>query len=167
METQNLHSELIIEKESGELLVESHNNLSGYWQNGQLVPALSNDNFYHTGDKVSINDHGEYCYHGRLDRMLKCSGYRVEPAEIEQKLLQFQGVIHCAVIGINDKTSGQRPVAVVVLQSNTILAEIVKSLRQQLPAYMQPSKFIVIDTLPYLTNGKIDYQSLQTQMENA
>jgi len=48
--------------------------------------------------------------------MLKCSGYRVEPAEIEAALLQFPEVTGCAVIGITDSTSGQRPAAAVVLK---------------------------------------------------
>jgi len=160
-------AELKIDQNTGELLVNSRNNLSGYWQNGQLLPVITADNYYHTGDKVSINDNKEYCYHGRLDRMLKCSGYRVEPAEIEQKLQQCDGVEQCAVIGIKDKTSGQRPLAALILEPDAELAIIVKTLRQQLPAYMQPNNFIVLDSLPYLSNGKIDYQSLQFQWEHS
>ncbi len=151
--------------DDSELTVKSDNNLSGYWQQGKLTPALSADNSYRTGDKVSLNEYGEYCYHGRLDRMLKCSGYRVEPAEIEHAILQCPEVIHCAVIGINDSTSGQRPVAAVVLKANSLLADIVKQIRQSLPAYMQPCKYIAFDSLPYLSNGKIDYQQLQKQLE--
>ena len=110
---------LKIDAETGELLVQSANNLSGYWHQGKLIAALSTDNTYHTGDKVSLNERGEYCYHGRLDRMLKCSGYRVEPAEIEAVLSQFPEVTSCAVIGITDSTSGQRPAAAVVLKSGS------------------------------------------------
>lgn len=160
------NSELTIDPNNSELLVKSSNNLSGYWQQGQLFSALSAEGFYHTGDKVSLNEQGEYHYHGRLDRMLKCSGYRVEPAEIEQAILQCEGVEHCAVIGIQDSTSGQRPAAAIVLKTDSILADIIKPLRQKLPAYMHPCKFIILDTLPYLSNSKIDYQSLQKQLEN-
>lgn len=159
---------LAIDSNTNELKVRSDNNLSGYWQQGKLVPALSNDadDNYHTGDKVSLNAQGEYCYHGRLDRMLKCSGYRVEPAEIEQVILQCPEVENCAVIGIQDSTSGQRPAAAVVLLANTTLADIIKPIRQKLPAYMQPCKYIVVKSLPYLANGKTDYQALQKQLEN-
>ena len=156
---------LQIDAETGELQVQSANNLSGYWQQGELIAALSTDNYYHTGDKVSLNERGEYCYHGRLDRMLKCSGYRVEPAEIEAVLLQFPEVTSCAVIGITDSTSGQRPAAAVVLKTGTKLEAIVRPLKQKLPAYMQPCKFIVLDSLPYLSNGKTDYQTLLQQLE--
>ena len=156
---------LQIDAETGELQVQSANNLSGYWQQGELITALSTDNTYHTGDKVSLNERGEYCYHGRLDRMLKCSGYRVEPAEIEAVLSQFPEVISCAVIGITDSTSGQRPAAAVVLKPGAKLDAIVRPAKEKLPAYMQPCKFIVLDSLPYLSNGKIDYQTLLQQLE--
>ena len=159
-------SVLNIDSENSELLVKSDNNLSGYWQQGQLITAFLTDGFYHTGDKVSLNEQGEYCYHGRLDRMLKCSGYRVEPAEIEQAILQCAEVENCAVIGIQDSTSGQRPAAAVVLKAYSILADIIKPIKQKLPAYMHPCKFMVLETLPYLSNGKTDYQSLQKQLEN-
>ena len=156
---------LQIDDETGELQVQSANNLSGYWQQGELITALSSDNFYHTGDKVSLNERGEYCYHGRLDRMLKCSGYRVEPAEIEAALLQLAEVTGCAVMGITDSTSGQRPAAAVVLKPGAKLATIVRLLKEKLPAYMQPCKFVVLDSLPYLANGKTDYQTLLQQLE--
>ena len=158
-------SRLKINPDTAELLVKSDNNLSGYWQQGQLIPALSSDYFYQTGDKVSINEYGEYCYHGRLDRMLKCSGYRVEPAEIESIIQQCPEVESCAVVGIKDSTSGQRPAAAMVLKGDSTLTDIIKPLRQKLPSYMQPSKYIVLSSLPYLDNGKTDYQSLQKQLE--
>ena len=156
---------LKIDAEMGELQVQSANNLSGYWQQGELIAALSTDNYYHTGDKVSLNERGEYCYHGRLDRMLKCSGYRVEPAEIEAVLLQCPEVTGCAVIGIKDSSSGQRPAAAVVLKPGAKLEAIVRPIKQNLPTYMQPCKFIVLDSLPYLSNGKTDYQTLHQQLE--
>jgi amino acid adenylation domain-containing protein len=156
---------LQIDDETNELAVKSANNLSGYWIQGQLINALTADHFYHTGDKVSLNEQGEYCYHGRLDRMLKCSGYRVEPAEIESVLLQCPEVINCAVIGIIDSTCGQRPAAALVLKTGSKLEAVVKSVKQKLPAYMHPGKFIELESLPYLTNGKTDYRKLHQQLE--
>lgn len=158
-------SELIINTKTNELQVKSANNLAGYWQEGKLMPACSANNIFPTGDKASINEYGEYCYHGRLDLMLKCSGYRVEPAEIEHIILQCPEVEHCAVIGIKDSTSGQRPAAAVVLKPGCTLSNIVTTIRQSLPTYMQPFKYIEIDSLPYLANGKTDYQRLQKKLE--
>ncbi len=160
------NSLLTINTDNNELLVQSNNNLAGYWQQGKLIPALSADNFYHTGDKATLNEKNEYCYHGRLDRMLKCSGYRVEPAEIEQVILENNEIENCAVFGIKDNTSGQRPVAAIVFKYNSDLSDLVKKVKQKLPGYMHPCKFITLDSLPYLSNGKTDYKTLQKQMEN-
>ncbi|MBT4146472.1 MAG: phenylalanine racemase, partial [Gammaproteobacteria bacterium] len=107
-----------------------------------------------------------YEYYGRLDRMLKCSGYRVEPAEIEQCINQLATIVSCAVVGIKDLTSGQRPVAAVVLTGDATLSDTIKPLRQQLAPYMQPCKFIVLDTLPRLANGKTNYQAIQRLFES-
>ncbi|MGR9116664.1 MAG: amino acid adenylation domain-containing protein [Gammaproteobacteria bacterium] len=158
-------AELKIASDNGELQVQSANNLTGYWQQGRLIDAMPTDKYYHTGDQVSLNERGEYCYHGRLDRMLKCSGYRVEPAEIEAVIMQSTGVISCAVVGVNDMTSGRRPAAAVVLKNGAALDSIVKTVKRKLPAYMHPSKFIVLESLPYLNNGKTDYLTLQMQLE--
>ncbi len=144
-----------------ELQVKSINNLSGYWQQGQLATRHRQNDFYDTGDKVSINANGEYCYHGRLDRMLKCSGFRVEPAEIERVINNHPGVEQCVIIGINDSTSGQRPAAAIILKKGAELSEINKFIRQQLPVYMQPCKFIQMETMPCLANGKIDYLAIE------
>lgn len=153
------NAQLTIDTNSGELQVNSLNNFSGYWQQGKL--QARNPVTYPTGDKVSLNQYGEYDYHGRLDRMLKCSGYRVEPAEIEQCINQLMHIESCAVIGIKDTTSGQRPAAVVTLIKEASLAEAIKPLRQLLPPYMQPCKFMVVDNLPVLSNGKTDYQAVE------
>jgi amino acid adenylation domain-containing protein len=151
---------LKIADETGELLVQSNNNFSGYWQQGQLANPLAQDHWHPTGDKVSRNHYGEYCYHGRLDRMLKCSGYRIEPAEIERAISQLPEVEACAVVGVADACSGLRPAAAVRLKANATLADIVKPLKEKLPVYMHPCKFVVLDQLPLLSNGKIDFQAI-------
>lgn len=157
---------LKIDEASGELLVQSANNLSGYWLQGRLVPALTTDYFYPTGDRVSRNENGEYCYHGRLDRLLKCSGYRVEPAEIEAAIMQCSDVVACAVVGVRDAAGGKRPAAAVMLKAGADLREIIGLTRQRLPAYMRPGKMIALDSLPRLANGKTDYRALQQHLED-
>lgn len=160
------NAQLKIKADSGELLVNSLNNFAGFWQQGELHPIAS-DNWYATGDKVSLNERGEYCYHGRLDRMLKCSGYRVEPAEVENIIRQSPAVSRCAVIGIRDSSGGQRPAAAIVLNEPYTLAELIPALKPKLPHYMQPVKFLVLQAMPVLSNGKTDYSTLQSLIENA
>ena len=159
------NSTLKINPENSELLVKSKNNLSGYWQQGKLTHLLSDTDYFHTGDKVSLNKYGEYCFHGRIDRMLKCSGYRIEPAEIEQLILQYNEVVNCAVIGITDSANTQRPAAILVLKPSADLKSIISLLKTHLPVYMHPYKFMTVESLPYLTNGKTDYQSLQKKFK--
>ncbi len=158
------HAELKIDPDTHELLVKSKTNFSGYWQQGKISIFQNPEEFYCTGDKVSVNTDDEFCYHGRLDRMLKCSGHRVEPAEIEKVINSHPGVEQCAIIAVKDPTSGQRPAAAMVLKNETTLHEVNQFLRKQLPAYMHPCKLIQLDTLPCLANGKTDFLSIKKNL---
>lgn len=155
-------NQLKIAEKTGELVVKGPTLMSGYWSAGALQPSLSVHDWYATGDKVSLNENGEYCYHGRLDRMLKCSGFRVEPAEIEQTLQSIPGVIDCAVVGINDETAGQRPAAALVIDPGSTIQQLRQMLIQRLPGYMIPSRWQIVSALPLLANGKIDYTAITT-----
>ncbi len=177
--------ELHIHDETGELWVRGPTLASGYWSGSCLqafkgqsqVPPFAKgglggistkqeaespvcENWYPTGDRVSLAD-GEYWFHGRLGRMLKCSGYRVEPAEIEASVNAMPGVRACAVVGIDDPAAGQRPGLALVMEPWVTPTDIRKALARQLPAYMQPSRCLVLPELPYLPNGKLDYSRVQ------
>ncbi len=156
--------ELHLHAETGELWVRGSSLASGYWHQGRLQPFLNEEGWYPTGDRVSLVD-GEYRFHGRLGRMLKCSGYRVEPAEIEAAVNAMAGVRDCAVIGIDDPAAGQRPALALVLDSTAAPAEIHTALLRQLPSYMQPSRCVVVEELPRLPNGKLDYNQVGTLLE--
>ncbi len=159
------NADLRIDIETHELWVKCRNNLAGYWRHKALQKVECKNDFFPTGDKVSVNDYAELCYHGRLDRMLKCSGYRVEPAEIESVVEQSSQVIQCAVLGITDSTAGQRIVAMLVLESGADLQSIVNNVKHSLPAYMHPGKYKILESMPQLSNGKTDYLRLQQQLE--
>ncbi len=154
---------LDIDTVTGELLVNSETLFSGYWRHGKLVLLKHEKGFYRTGDRVSLDGENVYHYHGRLDRMLKCSGFRVEPAEIERAIHAMKGVQECAVIGINDQVSGQRPAAAVVLAPGVDITQIRQRIQHQLTNYMQPAKWMQLQHLPYLTNGKVDFKALHEQ----
>ena len=156
--------DLHIHTETGELWVRGPTLASGYWRAGCLQPFLNAQGWYASGDRVSL-EADQFYFHGRLGRMLKCSGYRVEPAEIEAVVNAIEGVRECVVSGVDDPTAGQRPVLAMVLESEIGIAEIRKCLLQRLPPYMQPSRYQVLDALPRLPNGKLDYQRLQALLE--
>jgi len=157
--------ELEIEPETGELWVRGPTLASGYWANGCLRPFLNGQGWYPTGDCVSRVD-GEFRFHGRLGRMLKCSGYRVEPAEIEAAVHALDGVRGCAVVGLDDPAAGQRPALALCLAPEIQPAAIRQHLARQLPAYMQPSRLLVLDELPKLANGKLDYRQIRSLFES-
>ncbi len=151
-------AELKIDNDGG-LLVKGPCLMSRYWHNGAVIPAVKNG-WYQTGDRVSKNDHGELLYHGRMDRMLKSSGYRIEPAEIEAVINRFEHVIESVIIGVSDPISGQRLVAAVVgddLNMDGLRAYI----RENIPAYMQPYRIVLVDAFPRLSNGKLDYHAVE------
>lgn len=151
--------------ENAELQVRGPTLASGYWHQGALQPILNDEGWYATGDRVSQIEN-QYYFHGRLGRMLKCSGYRVEPAEIEAVVCAVNGVTACAVIGVADAAAGQRPAVVLELTSEGSIAEVRAALSQKLPSYMQPCRYQRVAQLPLLANGKLDYQTLQTLVEN-
>ncbi|AMK79114.1 MULTISPECIES: amino acid adenylation domain-containing protein [Methylomonas] len=157
--------ELQIDAESGELWVRGPTLASGYWSDGRVQPFFNADGWYATGDRASL-EQGEFRFHGRLGRMLKCSGYRVEPAEIEAVVNTIPGVKGCAVIGMDDPTAGQRPALAVVLEPDMTIGEIRKTLSRQLPAYMQPSRYLDLEDLPRLANGKLDYNQIRVLLES-
>ncbi|WP_446811303.1 AMP-binding protein [Methylomonas sp. 2BW1-5-20] len=156
--------ELHIDTETGELWVRGPTLASGYWHDGRVQSFLNAQDWYATGDRTSL-EQNEYRFHGRLGRMLKCSGYRVEPAEIEAVVNAIVGVKGCAVIGIDDPTAGQRPALAVVLEADMTIGVIRKTLSRQLPAYMQPSRYLVLEELPRLANEKLDFQRIRVLTE--
>jgi amino acid adenylation domain-containing protein len=159
------NDELYIHDETGELWVRGPTLASGYWRGGRLHDFLNGQGWYPAGDRVSRNEAGEYLFHGRLGRMLKCSGYRVEPAEIEATVHRVPGVKDCAVVGVSDRTAGQRPALVLTLDPTGTIDEVRQTLQRQLPAYMLPTRWLLLDELPRLHNGKVDYQRIQTLLE--
>ncbi|MEE9342045.1 MAG: phenylalanine racemase, partial [Gammaproteobacteria bacterium] len=156
-------AELGIDPEQGELLVKGPCLMSGYWQNGQCERLLDEQGWLHTGDRVSLTNHHEYSYHGRLDRMLKCSGYRIEPAEVEQVLISAPGVDACAIIGISDPVTGTRIAAAIESEQHDRRALQVFA-KNHLPPYMRPAYYLYLDKLPLLANGKKDYQQINQEI---
>jgi len=150
---------LKIDESNHELLVKGPCVTAGYWKDGKLEP-VTDKGWYRTGDKVSINQHNEYLYHGRLDRMIKSSGYRIEPAEIEQTMNTSPLIQTSAVTTVADPVSGRRIVAAIVASTDFDMSTFKQYLTAKLPTYMLPSQLKVIDTMPTLSNGKTDYQTL-------
>lgn len=152
-------AELSVDPEQGELLVKGPCLMSGYWQAGMTKPVLDAHGWFHTGDRVTVNAAGEFEYFGRLDRMMKSAGYRIEPAEIERILRAAPGVLQAAVVGVPDPISGTRIAAAVAVEGAD-RASLQAHASRQLAAWMRPSFYLLVKDLPFLPNGKTDYQGI-------
>ena len=155
---------LAVDPEQGELLVKGPCVMSGYWRAGKVVPMLNAQGWFHTGDRVAVNAAGEFEYHGRLDRMIKSAGYRIEPAEIEQVLRAAPGVLQAAVVGIPDPLSGTRIAAALAVEG-TGRSSLRAYAAKQLATWMRPSFYLLVKELPLLPNGKTDYQRITRTIE--
>lgn len=118
--------------------------------------------FYRTGDIVRFLPGGMLEFLGRRDNQVKIRGYRIELGEIEALMLTYPGV-RDAVVVVNESLSGEkRLVAYVVPQEGVEVAKekIRATLKEQLPDYMLPASFSIIDEFPVTANGKVDRQAL-------
>jgi amino acid adenylation domain-containing protein len=156
--------------EPGELLVSGSNVMRGYWnlpdhnERGFLVDN-EGCKWYRTGDIVTENSDGEYCYRSRRDRMVKRRGYRVELGEIEATLARHPEIREVAVVAVPDAESGVRIVAYVSSNDGCPLTIIaLKTLSSKsLPPYMIPDSFAVVDALPRTSTNKVDLQNLKSR----
>lgn len=120
------------------------------------------DRLYKTGDRARFLADGRIEYLGRVDNQAKIRGYRVEPEEIEAVLNAHPQVNESVVVTREDQPGEKRLVAYVVLleEVETIISDLRRWLKQQLPDYMVPSSFVVLDDLPLTNNGKLDRRAL-------
>jgi amino acid adenylation domain-containing protein len=122
----------------------------------------SNARLYKTGDLVRYLPDGNLEFLGRIDHQVKVRGFRIELGEIEAVLNQHAIVQEVVVIVREDTLGDKRLVAYIVAkpQSEFSSTELRRFLQQQLPDYMVPSAFVVLEALPLTPNGKIDRQAL-------
>ncbi len=117
---------------------------------------------YKTGDSARYLPDGNIEYLGRIDNQVKVRGFRIEPSEIEAALAQHSGVRETAVIARENVAGDKQLVAYIVphQQPAPAMSDLRHFLKQQLPDYMVPGAFVVLDALPLTPNGKVDHRAL-------
>jgi acyl-coenzyme A synthetase/AMP-(fatty) acid ligase len=153
----------------GEIAVRSRFTAVGYWRRPDLTqasflpdPADREGCIYRTGDLGSQDAEGCLFHHGRKDFQIKIRGYRVEIAEVEAAILEWDWIKEAAVVGRQDALNDNRLVAYVVPVAEPVpnVSELRRLLTKRLPDYMVPSSFVMLDALPLTATGKVDRRSL-------
>src|SRR5258708_8837032 len=119
---------------------------------------------YKTGDLGRYRSDGDIEFLGRIDNQIKIRGFRVELEEIEQALRSHTGVLVCVVVLHEDSDGAKRLCAYVIGEpgSELKISELRNYLKTNLPSYMMPASFELIDALPLLPSGKINRRALPT-----
>lgn len=131
-----------------------------YVDEPELTEKAMRDGWYHTGDKAWVDEEGYYWFLGRVDDLIKTSGYRVGPFEVESALVSHDAVIEAAVTGVPDPVRGQVVKATVVLRPGVAPSDaLTKSLQDHVKTVTAPYKYprVVeyVAELPKTISGKI------------
>ena len=132
----------------------------GYYGNEEKTKEVWHDGLYHTGDVAWRDEDGYYWYVGRADDVIKSSGYRIGPFEIESTIMELPYVLECGVSAAPDETRGQVVKASIVLVPGTEgTEELKKEIQNYVKTHTAPYKYprIVVfrDELPKTISGKI------------
>ena len=156
--------------ETGEIVINIKNGLpcglaTCYYGDKEKTDETWHDGYYHTGDTAWRDEDGFYWYVGRIDDVIKSSGYRIGPFEIESVIMELPYVLECGVSAAPDPVRGQVVKASIVLVKGTEASEeLKKEIQTYVKAHTAPYKYprIVVfkDSLPKTTSGKIQRNKL-------
>jgi len=143
----------------------------GYYRDPEQTKYAFRGGMYHTGDMVWKDELGYYHFIGRADDVIKSSGYRIGPFEVESALISHPAVLECAITGVPDPDRGQVVKATVMLAKGYEPSEALKKeLQNHVKAVTAPYKYprIVefVDELPKTISGKIQRAKLRKQDED-
>jgi len=150
--------------ETGEICIDVSDNPAGimveYYENPEKTREAKHDGWYHTGDTAWKDEDGYFWYVGRNDDVIKSSGYRIGPFEIESVLLEHSAVKECAVTGVPDELRGMAVKATIVLNppftpSDDLIKELQTWVKRRTAPYKYPRVVDFVDELPKTVNGKI------------
>lgn len=162
--------------ETGEICIklddETHGIMMGYYRNPEKTAAAMHDGWYHTGDTAWEDEDGYFWYVGRNDDVIKSSGYRIGPFEIESVMLEHEAVREVAVTGVPDPIRGFAVKATVVLAdgftgSDLLTKELQQWVKKETAPYKYPRIIEYVEALPKTVNGKIRRVAIRRRDEEA
>jgi acetyl-CoA synthetase len=134
----------------------------GYYRDEALTKSVYDNHIYHTGDVAWRDEDGYYWFVGRTDDVIKSSGYRIGPFEVESALMTHPAVVECAITGVPDEVRGQVVKATIVLSKEykdkageDLIKEIQNHVKKVTAPYKYPRVVEFVDELPKTISGKI------------
>ena len=153
--------------EQGELVIKVDNGkplglFKKYYRNEEMTEQRIVDGRYHTGDVVYYDEDGYLWFVSRIDDVIKTSGYRVGPFEVESALMTHPAVLECAITAVPDEIRGQIVKATIVLTeeykdkaSESLVKELQAHVKKETAPYKYPRIIEFIDELPKTISGKV------------
>ena len=137
----------------------------GYYNNEEETKEVWHDGYYHTGDLAWRDEDGFLWYVGRKDDVIKSSGYRIGPFEIENVIMELPYVLECGVSAAPDPVRGQVVKASIVLvkgtePSDALAREIQDYVKKNTAPYKYPRIVVFKESLPKTISGKIQRNKL-------
>lgn len=142
----------------------------GYYRDEALTKQVYHNDIYHTGDMAWRDEDGYYWFVGRTDDVIKSSGYRIGPFEVESALMTHPAVVECAVTGVPDEIRGQVVKATIVLAkdykdkaNDHLKHEIQNHVKNVTAPYKYPRIIEFVEELPKTISGKIKRAEIRKQ----
>ncbi|MBO4907045.1 MAG: AMP-binding protein [Bacteroidaceae bacterium] len=133
-----------------------------YYRDKELTRQAWHDGYYYTGDMAWRDEDGYYWFEGRIDDVIKSSGYRIGPFEVESALMTHPAVVECAITGVPDDIRGMVVKATVVLgkewkakAGEALIKELQAHVKKETAPYKYPRIIEFVDELPKTISGKI------------
>ena len=155
------------EGEQGQIVIRTHNGkplglFKGYYRDEERTADAWHDDVYYTGDVAWRDEDGYYWFVGRADDVIKSSGYRIGPFEVESALMTHPAVVECAITGVPDEVRGQVVKATIILSKDykgqegpELIKELQNHVKKVTAPYKYPRVIEFVEELPKTISGKI------------
>lgn len=154
--------------EEGEIQVKGANVFKEYWQKPvSTTESFTEDGWFKTGDIAAIDELGGYRILGRNSvDIIKSGGYKISALEIEEVLRQYPGIKDCSVVGLPNDEWGELVAAAIVTQGVVDEKALNLWMREQMPAYKTPRKYLAVNELPRNAMGKVTKKDVVQLIED-
>ena len=169
LELRDRQARRVKQGDTGEIWAAGENIMLGYWREPEMTAAVLADGWLRTGDLAYQDEDGYFYLVGRASDMIKSGAHRISPQEIEEVLLELDGIKEAAAVGVDDELLGQVIKVAVVPEAGSGIDKrsLLAHCRQNLAIYKIPKIVEFVDHLPKTASGKISRYKLREQTKQA